>query len=28
LTSDALVADLPKDEKGKKAAGGGYDDMY
>ena len=28
LTSDALVADMPKDEKGKKAAGGGYDDMY
>jgi chaperonin GroEL len=27
LTSDALVADLPKEEKGK-AAGGGYDDMY
>jgi chaperonin GroEL len=29
LTSDALVADMPKDEKGKKGAGGGgYDDMY
>jgi chaperonin GroEL len=28
LTSDALVADMPKEEKGKKAAGGGYDDMY
>jgi chaperonin GroEL len=29
LTSDALVAEMPKDEKGKKgAAGGGYDDMY
>jgi chaperonin GroEL len=27
LTSDALVADLPKDEK-KPAGGGGYDDMY
>jgi chaperonin GroEL len=27
LTSDALVADAPKDEK-KPAAGGGYDDMY
>src|SRR5205807_5920037 len=27
LTSDALVADLPKDEK-KSAGGGGYDDMY
>ncbi|HEV3144071.1 MAG TPA: chaperonin GroEL [Gemmataceae bacterium] len=28
LTSDALVADMPKEEKGKKPAGGGYDDMY
>ncbi len=28
LTSDALVADMPKDEKGKKGGGGGYDDMY
>src|SRR5262249_47674245 len=29
LTSDALVAEMPKEEKGKKAAGGGgYDDMY
>jgi chaperonin GroEL len=29
LTSDALVADAPKDgEKKKGAAGGGYDDMY
>src|SRR5439155_13320889 len=27
LTSDALVADMPKDEK-KPAAGGGYGDMY
>ncbi len=27
LTSDALVADLPKEEK-KPAGGGGYDDMY
>jgi chaperonin GroEL len=26
LTSDALVAELPKDEK--PAAGGGHDDMY
>ena len=26
LTSDALVAEMPKEEKGKKA--GGYDDMY
>src|SRR5438094_9663771 len=26
LTSDALVAEIPKDEK--KAAGGGYEDMY
>ncbi|MFO0851981.1 MAG: chaperonin GroEL [Gemmataceae bacterium] len=28
LTSDALVADLPKDEKKPAAGGGGYDDMY
>jgi hypothetical protein len=30
LTSDALVADLPKEEKPAAAAGGhgGYDDMY
>jgi chaperonin GroEL len=30
LTSDALIADKPKDEKGKKGAPGhgGYDDMY
>jgi chaperonin GroEL len=28
LTSDALVADLPKDEKKAPAGGGGYDDMY
>ncbi|HEX4591951.1 MAG TPA: chaperonin GroEL, partial [Gemmataceae bacterium] len=27
LTSDALVAEMPKDEK-KAAGGGGYDDMY
>jgi chaperonin GroEL len=27
LTSDALVADMPKDEK-KPAGGGGYEDMY
>lgn len=27
LTSDALVAEIPKDEKGKKGHGG-YDDMY
>jgi chaperonin GroEL (HSP60 family) len=27
LTSDALVADMPKEEK-KPAGGGGYDDMY
>ena len=26
LTSDALVAELPKEEK--KPAGGGHDDMY
>jgi chaperonin GroEL len=28
LTSDALIADMPKDEPKKGAAGGGYDDMY
>ncbi len=28
LTSDALVADLPKDEKKKGGAGGGGEDMY
>src|SRR5437763_16345183 len=30
LTSDALIADKPKEEKGKKGAAGhgGYDDMY
>ena len=28
LTSDALVADAPKDGEKKKAGGGGYDDMY
>jgi chaperonin GroEL len=28
LTSDALVADAPKDGEKKKKAGGGYDDMY
>ena len=28
LTSDALVADAPKDGEKKPAAGGGYDDMY
>jgi chaperonin GroEL len=30
LTSDALIAEKPKDEKGKKGGGGhgGYDDMY
>jgi chaperonin GroEL len=28
LTSDALVAELPKEEKKKGGAGGGYDDMY
>jgi chaperonin GroEL len=27
LTSDALVAEMPKEEK-KPAGGGGYDDMY
>ncbi|HLJ97853.1 MAG TPA: chaperonin GroEL [Gemmataceae bacterium] len=28
LTSDALVAELPKEEKKGKAEGGGYEDMY
>jgi chaperonin GroEL len=28
LTSDALVADLPKDEKRPAGGGGGHDDMY
>jgi chaperonin GroEL len=28
LTSDALVADMPKEEKKSPAGGGGYDDMY
>ena len=28
LTSDAMIAELPKDEPKKGAAGGGYDDMY
>jgi chaperonin GroEL len=28
LTSDALVADAPKDGEKKKGGGGGYDDMY
>ncbi len=30
LTSDALIAEKPKEEKGKKGAAGhgGYDDMY
>jgi chaperonin GroEL len=28
LTSDALVAELPKEEKKAPAGGGGYDDMY
>jgi chaperonin GroEL len=28
LTSDALVADLPKEEKKPAGGGGGYDDMY
>jgi chaperonin GroEL len=28
LTSDALVAELPKDEKKSAGGGGGYDDMY
>jgi chaperonin GroEL len=28
LTSDAMIAELPKDEPKKGAAAGGYDDMY
>jgi chaperonin GroEL len=28
LTSDALVAEIPKEEKKSAAGGGGYDDMY
>ncbi|WP_298189207.1 chaperonin GroEL [Metallibacterium sp.] len=28
LTSDALVAEMPKDEKKPAGGGGGYDDMY
>jgi len=29
LTSDALIADMPKDDEKKGAAGhGGYEDMY
>jgi chaperonin GroEL len=28
LTSDALVADAPKDDEKKSGGGGGYDDMY
>jgi chaperonin GroEL len=28
LTSDALVAEIPKDEKKSGGAGGGYEDMY
>jgi chaperonin GroEL len=28
LTSDALIADMPKDEEKKAAGGGGYEDMY
>jgi chaperonin GroEL len=28
LTSDALVADMPKEEKKAAGGGGGYDDMY
>ena len=28
LTSDALVADAPKEEKKSKGEGGGYEDMY
>jgi chaperonin GroEL len=28
LTSDALVAEIPKDEKKPAGGGGGYDDMY
>jgi chaperonin GroEL len=28
LTSDALIADMPKDEKPAAGGHGGYDDMY
>ena len=28
LTSDALIADAPKDDEKKSGGGGGYDDMY
>ena len=29
LTSDAMIAEMPKDEEKKKGgSGGGYDDMY
>ena len=28
LTSDALVAEVPKKDEKKGGAGGGYDDMY
>ena len=28
LTSDALIADMPKEEKKPAGGGGGYDDMY
>jgi chaperonin GroEL len=28
LTSDALVAEMPKEEKKPAGGGGGYDDMY
>ena len=28
LTSDALVAEMPKEEKKAAGGGGGYDDMY
>ena len=28
LTSDALVADAPKDGREEGGGGGGYDDMY
>jgi chaperonin GroEL len=28
LTSDAMIAEMPKDEDKKKGGGGGYDDMY
>jgi chaperonin GroEL len=28
LTSDALVAEAPKEEKKAAGAGGGYEDMY